>query len=591
VRAITRIIPPRARSRRGLALTVSLGAVAGLLFVVQAWFLSSAIDAAFLGGADLRAVGPLLLGIAGAAALRAAAAWGQEVLAQRFSGSVRRAVRDRLLRRILALGPRFASGERLGELANTLVGGVEALDPYLAQYLPQVALSGLVPLLVWVAVLRADPLSALVLLLTFPLIPLFMWLIGGAAQERTRRQWVTLSRLAARFLDALQGLPTLRAFGRAGDEAESIARASEGHREVTMGVLRLAFVSALVLEALATLGTAVVAVEVGLRLLYARVAFREALFVLVLAPEFYRPLRALGAAFHAGMAGSEAAARIAEVLEAEGPLAAPAVEVDRPGRPLGTEQAEAPRGDSPPPAILFEDVRFTYDAARGPALDGFSLALPAGATVALVGPSGAGKTTAAHLLLRFLEPGEGAITVDGSPLAALAPEDWRRRVAWVPQRPRLFHGTVRENVTLARPGASAAQLAEAAARARLDVVLTGLPRGWETPVGEGGERLSGGEGQRVALARAFLKDAPVLVLDEPTAQLDPESEAAVVDAIEELRKGRTVLLVAHRLTTVTRADRVALVARGRILEEGPPRQLATAGRGYARLVAAWQGAP
>ena len=244
-----------------------------------------------------------------------------------------------------------------------------------------------------------------------------------------------------------------------------------------------------------------------------------------------------------------------------------------------------------PPTIAFEDVRFAYDAARGPALDGFSLALPAGATVALVGPSGAGKTTAAHLLLRFLEPGEGAITVDGSPLAALAPEEWRRRVAWVPQQPRLFHGTVRENVALARPGASDAQLAEAAARARLDVVLHGLPRGWETPVGEGGERLSGGEAQRVALARAFLKDAPVLVLDEPTAQLDPESESAVVEAIEELRKGRTVLLVAHRLTTVTRADRVALVARGRILEEGPPRQLATAGRGYARLVAAWQGAP
>ena len=593
MRTLTRIIPPRARSRRGLALTVCLGTLAGLLVVVQAWFLSSAIAAAFLGGADLMAVGPFLLGITGAAALRAAAAWGQEVLAQRFSGTVRLAVRDRLLRRLLALGPRFASGERAGELANTLVVGVDALDAYLAQYLPQAYLAGVVPLLVWVAVLRADPLSALVLLLTFPLIPLFMWLIGGAAEERTRRQWVTLSRLAARFLDALQGLPTLRAFGKADDEAESIARASESHRGVTMGVLRLAFVSALVLEALATLGTAVVAVEVGLRLLYARVAFREALFVLVLAPEFYRPLRALGAAFHAGMAGQEAAARIAEVLEAEGPLAAPAV------ARAGTAAAEAlaarvipgaPSGAAPP-AITFVDVRFAYDAARVPALDGFSLALPAGATVALVGPSGAGKTTAAHLLLRFLEPGRGAITVDGSPLAELAPEEWRRRVAWVPQRPGLFHGTVRENVALARPDASDVQLVEAAAHARLDAVLRELPRGWETPVGEGGDRLSGGQAQRVALARAFLKDAPVLVLDEPTAQLDPESEAAVVDAIEELRKRRTVLLVAHRLTTVTRADRIALVARGRVVEEGTHQQLGAAGRGYARLLAAWQGAP
>ena len=584
MRALTRIIPPRARSHRGLALSVSLGTLAGLLVVVQAWLLSAAIAAAFLGHADLPAVGPYLLGIAGAAALRAAAAWGQEVLAQRFSGGVRLAVRDRLLRRLLALGPRFASGERTGELANTLVGGVDALDAHLAQYLPQACLAGLVPLLVLLAVFWADPLSALVLLLTFPLVPLFMWLIGSAAQERTRRQWVTLSRLAARFLDALQGLPTLRAFGRAAAEAEAIARASERHREVTMGVLRLAFVSALVLEALATLGTAVVAVEVGLRLLYARIEFLEALFVLVLAPEFYRPLRALGSAFHAGMAGREAAARIAEVLDAEGPLAAPAITRAEP-EIRGEEERLAP------PAIALEAVRFAYAPGRAPALDGFSLELPAGTTVALVGPSGAGKTTVAWLLLRFLEPDGGAITVDGVSLGAMGAEEWRRRVAWVPQRPHLFQGTVRDNLLLGRPGASAAALEEAAARAQFNGVLRELPRGWETPVGEGGERLSGGQAQRLALARAFLKAAPVLVLDEPTAQLDPESEAAVVEAMNGLRRGRTVLLVAHRLTTVTRADRVAFVAHGRVVEEGSPRHLAASGRAYPRLLAAWEGAP
>jgi ABC-type multidrug transport system fused ATPase/permease subunit len=309
-----------------------------------------------------------------------------------------------------------------------------------------------------------------------------------------------------------------------------------------------------------------------------------------------------------------AAGRIVAVLETPGPLAAPDVaeggsreeptEVLRKsaahergvpdvGR-LGTGQDGVPRRGSPrrgmPPAITFEDVSFAYGAAGPPALDSFSLALAPGATVALVGPSGAGKTTAARLLLRFLEPGEGAITVDGSPLAVLAPEEWRARVAWVPQRPRLFHGTLRDNVALARPRASDAELAGAAARAHLDVVLRALPRGWETPVGEGGERLSGGEAQRVALARAFLKDAPVLVLDEPTAQLDPETEAAVVEAVAELRRGRTVLLIAHRLTTVAGADRIALVARGRVVEEGAPRELGAAGRGYARLVAAWRGA-
>jgi thiol reductant ABC exporter CydD subunit len=583
VRDLTRIIPPRARSRRGLALAVCLGGVAGALAIGQAWLLAATISAAFLEGADLSAVTPSLLGMAGAAVLRAAAAWGQDVLAQRWSGSVRRAVRDRLLRRLLSLGPRFASGERAGEVANTLVGGVDALDPYLAQYLPQASLALLVPFLVGAAVLRADPLSALVLLLTGPLIPLFMWLVGGAAEARARRQWVTLSRLAARFLDSVQGLPTLRAFGRAAEEAESIARASERHREVTMGVLRLAFVSALALEALATLGTAVVAVQVGLRLLYGRVAFREALFVLVLAPEFYRPLRALGAAFHAGMAGEQAAARITQVLEAEGPLAAPAVSG------ASSTLAPPPAPAAEPPGIVLDEVRFAYDA-RGLALDGFSLVLASGTTVALVGPSGAGKTTVAQMLLRFLEPDGGTIAVDGLPLASLAPETWRRRVAWVPQRPRLFHGTVRGNVALARPHASEEELDEAARRSRLDAALRRLPLGWETPVGEGGERLSGGEAQRIALARAFLKNAPVLLLDEPTADLDPDSESVVVAAIEELRRGRTVLLIAHRLTTVARADRVALVSRGRVVEEGTPRDLAAAAGAYARLLRAGQGA-
>jgi ABC-type multidrug transport system fused ATPase/permease subunit len=327
----------------------------------------------------------------------------------------------------------------------------------------------------------------------------------------------------------------------------------------------------------------VVAVEVALRLLHARIEFREALFVLVLAPEFYRPLRALGSAFHAGMAGKEAAGRIAEVLEAQGPLAAPAIARAQP-------QVRGAATRLGPPAIAFEAVRLAYAPGRAPALDGFSLALPAGATVALVGPSGAGKTTVARLLLRFLEPDEGVITVDGASLSAIGPEKWRRRVAWVPQRPHLFHGTVRENLLIGRPGASAAELDEAAARARLDGVLRELSRGWETPVGEGGERLSGGQAQRVALARAFLKDAPVLLLDEPTAGLDPESEAAVVEAMDGLRRGRTVLLVAHRLTTVVRADRVALVAHGRVIEEGAPRQLAVSGRVYPRLLAAWGGA-
>jgi ATP-binding cassette subfamily C protein CydD len=641
--------------RRGLAPAVVLGGLAGGLVVVQALLLSGVIDAVFLQGAGLREVAPALVGLAAIAIGKAAASWGQEVAAQRLSAAVRLDVRDRLVRRLLALGPRYAAGERTGELTNALVGGVESLDAYLAQYRPQVVLAGIVPFLILLAVLQADPLSALVLALTFPLIPLFMGLIGSMAQAKTRRQWVTLSRLSARFLDALQGLATLKAFGRAEEAADAIAEASERYRRVTMGVLRLAFLSALVLELLAMLGIAIVAVEVGLRLLYARIAFREALFVLVLAPEFYRPLRALGAAFHAGMAGKEAAGRLAEVLEAEGPFAAPGVlapdgtgssgavpgkagrELHERGDGLEGSQTAGPPTEPGPvrgevgtgvepgavvsgaaasgekgepalaeaarvspthraasglpgaPTIHLHEVRYTYAPGRSPALDGLTLSVPAAETVALVGPTGAGKTTVASLVLRFLEPSAGTILVDGRPLSDLAPEEWRRRVAWVPQRPRLFHGTLLENLLLARPDAPRAAIEEALALAHAGALVRELPRGWETPVGEGGERLSGGEAQRIALARAFLKDAPVLVLDEPTAQLDPAGEAAVVDSMARLRRGRTVLLIAHRLTTVFDADRIALVDRGRLVEEGRHAELLARGRLYPRLVAAWGG--
>ena len=582
MRPASRLLPRTGPARRDLVLAVGLGVIAGALVVFQADRLSRLVDGAFLGGRSLGQLQPLALALAAAALARALVAWGGDLAAQRLAARMKLELRERLARHLLALGPRYLAGERTGELAQTMTGGIESLEAWYAQYLPQVAMAVLVPVLVGAFVFHADWLSGLVLLLTFPLIPLFMALIGGLARERTRRQWVTLSRMSARFLDALQGLATLRAFGRGADHAAALEEAGEGYRRITMGVLRVAFLSGLVLELIATLSTAVVAVEVGLRLLYGRIGFREALFVLVLAPEFYRPLRALGAAFHAGMAGAEAAGRVFEVLDTppmvpSGP-AAPAVGESRP-----------PAGE--PPAVAFEAVTFEYAAGAPPALDGVSFDIEPGTTLALVGPSGAGKTTAAHLLLRFLEPGRGRIRVDGRPLSERDPDEWRRHVAWVPQRPHLFHGTVLDNLRLARPEATRDEVEAAAHAASALAFVRELPRGFDTPVGEDGARLSGGQAQRIALARAFLRAAPVLVLDEPTSQLDPEQDALVREAMARLRRGRTVLLIAHRLPTVFDAARIVLLSGGRVIEEGTHRGLLAEGRLYPRLVAAWRGGP
>lgn len=573
-----------------LAVAVAAGVAVGGAAIGQAWLLAALVDGAFLGGRTRDDLVPLMAALAGLAVARAALQWGADQAAVAAASRLKAGLRERLARAVIARGPVALGGERPGELSNTLVRGVDALDAYVGQYLPQAALAVLVPALVALVVLLVDPLSALVLVLTYPLIPLFMYLLGGAAAARTRAQWTVLARLSARFVDALQGLPTLKAFGRAGDETAAIAATTSRFRALTMGVLRIAFLSALVLELVATLSTAIVAVEVGLRLLYGRLAFQPALFVLILAPEFYRPLRALGAAFHAAAAGKEASARLEALLS--GPPAPAAVGVG-PAEPAAHDAAPPP-GSAP--VLHVHDLTVRYASDREPALDGVTFTVAAGATVALVGPSGAGKSTVASAILGFLIPDRGTLAMDehrlehaapdgiaftrrpasearrGSPLD---PDRWRQRLAWVPQRPYLFAGTLADNLRLARPDASEAAMMAALSRARLAEAVAAWPRGLDTPLGERGMRLSGGEAQRVALARAFLRDAPVVVLDEPTSSLDVATERAVGHALAELRRGRTVLVIAHRLSTVLDADRVVVLERGRIVEEGVPRELAS----------------
>jgi ATP-binding cassette subfamily C protein CydCD len=559
-------------------ITVGLGFAGGVLIVWQARTLSLMISQVFLDGLGLGQVKAALQLLLELFLLRAASAWGMEAAASAAAQHVKTSLRRQLFAHLLDLGPGFTHGERTGELVNTATEGIEALDAYFSQYLPQLALAALVPLTLLAFIFPLDWLSGLVLLLTAPLIPLFMVLIGSLAEALTRRQWQSLSRMSAYFLDVLQGLTTLKIFGRSRAQAKVIAQVSERYRQTTLGVLRVAFLSALALEMIATLSTAVVAVEIGLRLLYGRLAFEQAFFVLLLAPEFYLPLRLLGTRFHAGMAGVAAAERILSILETK-----------RPGRSMVESQgATALPEDLSGLEICFNEVHYTYPDGRS-GLNSASFELVPGKVTALVGPSGSGKSTLASLLLRFIEPDQGQIEVNSAPLSAIPAGEWRRRVAWVPQEPYLFAGSVAENIRLARPEASQAEIEAAAKFAYAHDFIRGLPQGYDTSLGERGARLSGGQAQRIALARAFLKDAPLLILDEPTSNLDPENEALIEQATTRLLAGRTTLVIAHRLNTVARASRIIVLENGRVAEQGAPTELQARPGTYQRLLAAGPG--
>ncbi len=572
-------------AQTALFLTIGLATIAGGVIVVQAFFLSQIVNQVFLEGQTLGQVQNLLLLLFGLSLLRAAFTWLGQVTAQRVASVVKNDLRQRLAAHMLALGPAYTQGERSGELVTTTVEGVEALDVYFSQYLPQLATAALVPLTILAIVFPLDVASGLVLLLTAPLIPVFMILIGSHTKTLTQRQWTTLSRMSAHFLDVLQGLTTLKLLGRSREQIDVIALISDRFRETTMGVLRFAFLSALTLELLATLSTAIVAVEIGLRLLYGYLKFEQAFFVLILAPEFYLPLRQLGSRFHAATSGVTAAKRIFEILDSSNDLS----RFQESTMAKAVTPAAHP-GQTHPGTIHFNNVFYSYDEGQRPALRGVSFNLAPGEKVALVGPSGAGKSTIAHLLLRFIEPSRGHISVNGQPLSKLDPTAWRAHLAWVPQQPYLFHASIADNIRLACPEASPAEIEAAACQAHADAFISALPQGYDTLVGERGTRLSGGQAQRIALARAFLKNAPLLILDEATAHLDPEHESQVQVAVEQLIATRTVLFIAHRLNTVASADKILVVNNGQIVESGPHQVLLRQPGLYQRLMAAYQGA-
>ncbi|WP_211239556.1 thiol reductant ABC exporter subunit CydD [Jiangella gansuensis] len=549
---------------RVVALAFTLLAVAGAVAIlVQAELLARALADGVLSRSGAEALAGTLALLAGVLAVRAGLSWAQQALAQRAAASIKASLRGKLLRRTQDLGPGWLAGQHTGGLTTTLGRGLDALDPYFTGYFPQLFIAAVVPLAVLVRIAAADLASAVIVLVTLPLIPIFGILVGMSTKRATDRQWRALERLGGHFLDLVAGLPTLRAFGRAKAQAAAVRRTAEEHRAATMGTLRIAFLSALVLELVATLSVALVAVPVGLRTLNGGLELETAFLILLLAPEAYLPLRALGSQFHASTEGLAVAERSFAVLDAPG--AGPGTDGSR-GRLPASDRVP----DTATWSVRFENVSVRYPGRDEPALDDVSLTVAAGERLALVGPSGAGKSTLLGVLLGLVTPTSGRVllvddTGRETDLADLEPHQWRQRLAWVPQRPHLFARTVAENIRLGHPDATAAAVAEAARLAHADEFIATLPRGYDTPLGERGAGLSAGQRQRIALARAFLRDAPLLLLDEPTAGLDAGSEATVVDATARLMTGRTVVVVAHRPAMVLDADRVVRLERGHIV--------------------------
>ena len=544
-----------------ILLSVSAGFAGGLLLILQAALLSKIIHGAFIDDLSRTVLNPLFLILCGLVALRAGLAWAREVSGFHAGAGIRQEVRIALIKHIGSLGPVQSDRPHSGALSTTVVEQVEALQAFYARYLPQLALAVSIPAAIAAFVFPISWAAGGLLLLTGPQIPLFMILIGMGAENISQKHFQALSRMSAHFLDILQGLPTLKLLGRSQTEEKSVAEISDQYRLRTMKVLRVAFMSTAVLELFSSLSIALVAVYLGTTYLgythfglYGQIlSLKQGLFILLLAPDFFLPLRELGLHYHARAEAMGATQEILDILSRQ------------PGTTFtGTRLLDI----STPLTVNCRKIHFAYNTRKGQALTDVSMELVPGEHVALVGESGAGKTTFMNLLLGFIQPDQGEIRVNGMPLSALALETWRQALTWVGQHPMLFHDTIASNIGMAVPGATRTDIEEAARLARVLDFTRHLPAGLDTKVGEQGWGLSRGQAQRVALARMFLKDAPILLLDEPTAGLDVDTARSVMQAIASFSKDRTVLLLTHKPEQLQTSYRIVVMSGGKLVEQG-----------------------
>ncbi len=542
--------------------TISL--LTAIIIITQMHLLSLIISAVFENNSLSQT--ELLLYLLLAILIRSLLIWLRERIAQQNAVKVKSLLRRQLYTKILSLGPGFSRAGKTGDTIASLTEGVEKLDDYYTRYIPSIIHIVILPLTIIVFTLFTDWPSGLIMLITAPLILFFMWMIGTYAKKLTQSQWGAMSRLSSHFLDVLQGLKTLKTFNAGEREIKRVDKSSDLFRLLTLKVLKVAFLSGMVLELAASVSIAMVAVQIGIRLIEGMMDYQPGLFILLLAPEFYLPFRTLGAHHHAGMEGAAAASGIFTILD-----------VPEQDQPEYGKTILAPFS----PNVVFKEVSYRYPGADQLALDKISCQIAPGSFTAIVGHTGAGKSTFAQLLLGFLQPVQGSILINDITLSEIGSDRWREKVAFVPQHPHFFNGTILDNLLTARSEASLEEIETATKLAGAHGFIQALPQGYNTMITENASRLSGGEKQRLAIARAFLKDAPLLILDEPTSSLDPESEQIIADATQKLIQNRSTLIIAHRLQTVQNADRILVFHEGTIAESGTHLQLVSQNGIYA----------
>ncbi|MFT8870901.1 MAG: thiol reductant ABC exporter subunit CydD [Sporolactobacillus sp.] len=550
------------------ALIACLTVIQGASIIGQAVYLSQAITRLF-AGRPLQSIRWPMIYFFVALAVRYCCVLVVKLIAERFAERTSSTVRKTFLVKLFQLGPNFVNSEGTGNLVNLALEGVAQMRQYLELFLPKMAANGIVPVMILIAACMIDRVSALILLVTMPILVVFMILLGLAAQKKMDDRWASYRVLSNHFLDSLRGLTTLRYLGLSRMHVTSIRYVSDRYRRMTMRTLSLAFMSSFALDFFSMLSIAVVAVFLGVRLINGQILLEPALAVLILAPEYFLPVRELGQDYHATLDGKEAASRLSAYIA----------------------RTNAARGDDAKPVLMWNEhsrltvqaLSFTYASATEPAIRQVSFAAEGFEKIGLIGASGSGKSTLIDLVGGFLKPATGDVRIDGA-LTDLNALGWQNQLTYIPQHPYLFSGSLRDNIAFYAPNSTADAVQRAVAAAGLKPLINAFPSGLDERIGAGGRQLSGGQEQRVALARAFLCNRPILLLDEPTAHLDVETEYELKETMVRLFAGKLVIMATHRLHWMEQMDRVVVMQDGRIAESGTQSALLGAGGVYAALV-------